>query len=60
MKTFLKASSVTLITLSFFFNNAIAQTKTDVKDTIHTNAGTYNKVEVEASFPGRAAAWTRI
>jgi hypothetical protein len=55
MKTSLKARAVMLIAL-FFFNNAMTQTKTDVKDTTHANAGPYSKVEVEASFPGGAAA----
>lgn len=57
MKTSLKVCAVMFIAV-FSFNNAITQTKTDVQDTTHTNAGPYNKVEVEASFPGGAAAWT--
>lgn len=57
MNTFLKACAVMLIAL-FFFNNAMTQTKTDAKDTTHTNVGPYSKVEVEASFPGGSAAWT--
>jgi Gram-negative bacterial TonB protein C-terminal len=59
MTTFLKTSPVILIALFFFFTNAKAQTKAGVQDTTHTtNVGPYSKVEVEASFPGGAAAWT--
>ncbi|MEP6952219.1 MAG: energy transducer TonB [Ginsengibacter sp.] len=58
MKIYLKTSSAALIALLFFFNNAKAQTKADSMDTTHTSGGPYSKVEVEASFPGGAAAWT--
>ena len=57
MKTFLKVSSISLIAL-FLFNNAKAQTKAGANDTTQVNDGPFSKVEIEASFPGGAAAWT--
>jgi hypothetical protein len=57
MKTFLKASVVSLIAL-FLFNNAKAQTKAVAGDTTAVNEGPLSKVEIEASFPGGEAAWT--
>lgn len=60
MKVFFKFLPAILISILFFFNNVQAQTiaapidKADSNDSIP-----YSKVEIEASFPGGPAAWTK-
>jgi protein TonB len=60
MKVFFKFLPAILISILFLFNNVQAQTiaapigKDDPSDSI-----SYSKVEVEASFPGGPAAWTK-
>ena len=51
-----KTLSVTLLAL-LFLNNTYAQT--NATGTPDKNDSAFSKVEVEASFPGGAAAWTK-
>jgi protein TonB len=60
MKVIFESICLLIIATLFFFINLKAQTKTDDKDTTYSNKDrAYSKVEVEASFPGGAAAWTQ-
>lgn len=48
-----------LLIFSFsFFNNTKAQSAEN-RDTLQTGGKAFDKVEVEASFPGGPAAWTK-
>ncbi len=57
MKPFFRISFLLIILFSCI-NHADAQTNADT-DTLHNGDKTFSKVEVEASFPGGPAAWTK-
>lgn len=59
MKIFLEASLVIFIALLFLCTNGKAQAKMYAPDTNSPGDSTMTKVEIEASFPGGAAAWQK-
>ena len=61
MKPFLKKlqASVIVILMLLSCTNALAQTKNVPTTSSDTTGSVLSKVEIEASFPGGAQAWTR-
>jgi protein TonB len=60
MKAIFKTIPLLIFATLFSFINLKAQTKVDDKDTTYSNKDrACSKVEIEASFPGGAAAWTK-
>ena len=60
MKVFYKSIPALLVTVLFLFNNVQAQTiAAPIGKAEPNDSTTYSKVEIEASFPGGPAAWTK-